>query len=103
MIAEGDGMGLFTDYDETGWRNLIKQAEDERDRLKVCGTCEKFWDDGDEGEGYICEDTKADWVYMRDYQGNPVSGRRVDITDTCHFTPSRWTPYWEEPARKESL
>ena len=52
---------------------------DDIERLKVCGTCFKCMYTFE--LGVIC--TSGD------------NGIIVNMTDSCQFTPSRWTPYWE--------
>jgi|GEM_PF-3147194 len=60
----------------------VVELKAEVERLKVCGTC--------------------DWAYWRKQmcEARDASGKEqayigeIHITDPCHFTPSRWTPYW---------
>lgn len=67
---------------------------DDIERLKVCGTCATFSITHDEsGEcaqscSAECHD-EADWT-CGEYECEP------DMHDPCHFTPSKWRPYWEE-------
>ncbi len=58
-----------------------RAARAENERLRVCGTC-RHWSDS----LYECKTDTGD-----------ERGRRWDCrqSDPCHFTPSRWTPYWE--------
>jgi hypothetical protein len=65
------------------------------ERLKVCGTC-KHWEQDYYGSCRV------------EGKGGAVAGLDVDwdgqlAQHGCTLTPPRWTPYWEEPARKESL
>ncbi len=63
--------------------NEAKTAENER--LRVCGTC-----------GHIKVWNRCHGCLVLNEKGiHPVTS--VALTDPCHFTPSRWTPYWEEP------
>lgn len=54
-----------------GCKNPCEDIE----RLKVCGTCLLYhaWIDGH----FVCDQV-------------------CEITDACHFAPSRWQPYWTE-------
>lgn len=70
-------------------RLRAERAEAENARLRVCGTCE-------EHEGNYGDECCRSWL------GPPVPyyayrvPESVNPTDPCHFTPSRWTPYWGE-------
>ncbi len=63
-----------------------KNPCDDIERLKVCGTC-FFWQDYAKNYSPNCNvPTTPDepWV---DYAAPH---------DHCHFTPSKWRPYWEQ-------
>ena len=69
----------------TAWRNRAEQAEAENERLRVCGTCgshDGHWN-GCINKGWPRGDRDDDGLF--------------GDNDACHFTPPRWTPYWEEP------
>jgi hypothetical protein len=65
-------------------KRLIETAEREIEGLRVCGTCTS-WEAPDE-QGYT-----GCWAASTE-EIDPEPRR----TDACHFTPSRWTPYWAE-------
>lgn len=63
---------------------------EERKRLEVCGTCGEY---GDFGEDTNCGVSAA-------HIPNPYHAYRPPVvcepSDACHFSPSKWTPYWKE-------
>lgn len=79
-------------------RRLVKRADatiesllDEVERLRCCGNCEHL--------KWANEDFPDDEHFTFCGLTAERSTSRIDIWagDACHFAPSRWTPYWEEP------
>ena len=66
------------------------------ERLKVCGTCGRHavWNDYEDWWLY-CPMKTAKRQYHDTYE------QKVEMLDACHFTPSRWTPYWTTETEQE--
>jgi len=62
----------------------LAELEAEIARLRVCGNC-----------GNV--DSTINELPRCNARRKGESYRDVWYSDPCHFTPSRWTPYWEEP------
>ena len=64
----------------------LAELRAENERLRVCGTCRHA------AAVRVCAGV---WT-MTCGAGAHGDKRHITVHSHCHFTPSRWAPYWEE-------
>jgi hypothetical protein len=80
-LGEPDAEGFYTPTITTHY---------EDNPFRVCGTCShESWD----YNGDACDEKLREWEADYPLRAVPMDAYIIELTDHCHFEPSRWTPF----------